>query len=157
MSTNAGSRFATLIGRAAYTAIFIVGSVGHFSQPEIQYAAQQGVPLPSLLVPLSGLIALAGGLSVLIGYRARVGAWLLVLFLVPVTLMMHNFWAVTDPMMAQLQQAMFFKNVSLLGAALLIAQFGGGPLSLDARAPRSSGSQPALESLKARVGVAEGV
>jgi putative oxidoreductase len=57
----------------------------------------------------------------------------LVLFLVPVTLAMHNFWAVQDPTMAQIQMAMFMKNVSILGGALLISQFGSGPLSLDAR------------------------
>jgi putative oxidoreductase len=62
-----------------------------------------------------------------------VGAWLLVLFLVPVTLMMHNFWAVKNPMMAQMQMAMFLKNVTMLGGALLISQFGAGGLSLDAR------------------------
>ena len=56
---------------------------------------------------------------------------LLVLFLVPVTMMMHNFWAVADPMMAMTQQVMFMKNVSMLGAALLIAHFGSGPLSMD--------------------------
>ena len=79
------------------------------------------------------MLAAAGGLSILLGYHARIGAWLLVLFLVPVTVMMHNFWAVSDPMMHQLQQAMFFKNVALTGAALLIAHFGAGPYSLDAR------------------------
>jgi putative oxidoreductase len=47
--------------------------------------------------------------------------------------MMHNFWAMTDPGMAQMQQIMFMKNVSMLGAALLIAHFGSGPLSVDNR------------------------
>ena len=84
-------------------------------------------------LPLSGLIALAGGLSVLLGYRAKVGAWLLVVFLVPITLAIHNFWAVHDPMAAQIQQVMFMKNLSMLGAALLISYFGAGPLSFDAR------------------------
>ena len=79
------------------------------------------------------MFALAGGLSVLLGYHARIGAWLLVLFLVPVTVMLHNFWAVTDPMMHQIQQVMFFKNVAMLGGALLIAHFGAGPYSVDAR------------------------
>lgn len=74
----------------------------------------------------------------LLGYKTRIGAWLLVLFLVPVTFSMHNFWAMTDPMMVQIQQAMFFKNVALIGAALLLAHFGAGPLSLDARAVRSA-------------------
>jgi putative oxidoreductase len=73
---------------------------------------------------------------VAIGYRARMGAWLIVLFLVPVTLTMHAFWAVHDPQMAQLQQAMFMKNLSMLGGALLVAYFGAGPLSIDARRRR---------------------
>jgi putative oxidoreductase len=122
-----------LAGRLFYSAIFLMTAVGHFSGKMVGYAAAAGVPFPSLAVPASGLVAIAGGLSVLLGYRARIGAWLLVLFLVPVTLTMHNFWAVKDPMMAQMQMAMFMKNLALLGAALLISQFGTGPWSLDAR------------------------
>jgi putative oxidoreductase len=99
----------------------------------IAYSASQGVPLASLAVPFSGLLALAGGLSILLGYRARIGAWLIVLFLVGVTPMMHNFWTVTDPMMYQMQMVMFMKNVSMLGGALVISQLGSGPWSLDSR------------------------
>lgn len=120
-------------GRALYASIFLMAAFGHFSPQTIAYAASQGVPFAGLAVPLSGVLALVGGLSVLLGYKAKVGAWLLVLFLVPVTLMMHNFWAVTDPMMAKMQQVMFMKNLSMLGGALLITYFGAGPLSLDAR------------------------
>ncbi len=125
-------RYVVLAGRVLYSAIFLM-TFGHFTPQYITYGAQQGVPAAGLLVPLSGVIALAGGLSVLLGYRARIGAWLLVLFLVPVTVMLHNFWAVQDPMMRQLQVAMFMKNLSMLGGALLISYFGAGPLSLDAR------------------------
>jgi putative oxidoreductase len=81
-----------------------------------------------------------GAISIILGYHAKVGAWLIVVFLVPVTLYMHRFWSVTDPMMHGLQLAMFMKNLSMLGGALMIAHFGAGPLSLDARrtpGPRS--------------------
>jgi putative oxidoreductase len=122
-----------LAGRVLYSAIFIMAAMGHFSAGTIAYAAQAGVPLANLAVPASGVIALAGGLSVLLGYRARIGAALLVLFLVPVTFSMHAFWAVSDPMMHQMQQVMFLKNISLIGAALFIAYAGAGPLSLDAK------------------------
>lgn len=122
------------IARAAFAAIFLMGAPGHFTQEYVAYAAQQGVPLAQLLVPFSGVLMITGGVSVLLGYRARLGAWLLVVFLIPVTLLMHNFWAVSDPMMAPMQQAMFMKNLSMLGGALLIAHFGAGPVSLDARA-----------------------
>lgn len=130
------SRYLVLAGRAAFAFIFIFASLGHFGQEEIAYAAHAGVPFASILVPLSGLLSLAGGLSVLLGYRARLGAWLLVLFLVPVTLVIHDFWSVADPGTRQLELVMFLKNVTALGGALLIAHFGAGPLSLDARAGR---------------------
>jgi putative oxidoreductase len=91
------------------------------------------VPLASISVPLSGVIALVGGLSILLGYRAKIGAWLIALFLIAVTPMLHNFWTVADPMARQMQMIMFMKNVSMLGAALVISQFGAGPWSLDNR------------------------
>lgn len=125
-----------VLGRFLFALIFLLSGPFHFSKQEIAYAVAQGVPLAPILVPFSGVIALAGGLSILLGYRAKLGAWLLVLFLVPVTLMMHNFWAVHDPIMAQFQMAMFMKNLGLLGGALLISQFGAGPFSLDARRSR---------------------
>ena len=121
------------LGRVFYSLIFIAGGLGHFSHQEIAYAASQGVPIANILVPVSGIIAIVGGLSILLGFHGRVGAWLLVLFLVPVTFMMHNFWAVKHPMMQQFQVAMFLKNISMLGAALFFTQVGTGPLSLDSR------------------------
>ena len=135
-------RYAVPVGRLLYVLIFLMTPLFHFSPQAAGYAAQQGVPLAGLLVPLSGVVAFAGALSVLLGYKARLGAWLIVLFLVPVTLMMHKFWGLTDPMMAQMQQAMFMKNVAMLGAALLITYFGAGPLSFDerARAPVGAGA-----------------
>src|SRR5207237_8182025 len=107
--------------------------LGHFSAGYIGYAAQAGVPAPGILVPLSGVIATLGGLSITLGYKAKVGAWLIVIFLVPVSLQMHNFWAVTDPMLRGMQIAMFMKNVSMRRAALLIASFCPGHVSVAAR------------------------
>ena len=105
----------------------------HFTHQTIAFAASQGVPFASIAVPFSGVLALAGGLSILLGYRARIGAWLLVLFLLGVTPMLHNFWAVSDPVMHQMQFVMFMKNLSMLGGALFFATAGTGPWSLDAR------------------------
>ena len=125
--------YAVLAGRFLFALIFLIAAPGHFSHGTIAYAASHGTPLPNLLVPLSGIIAGLGGLSILLGYKARIGAWLIVLFLVPVTPAMHNFWAVTDPQAYMIQFVMFMKNLSMLGGALLIAYFGAGPLSLDNR------------------------
>jgi putative oxidoreductase len=131
---GAWTRYLVPLGRLAFAAVFVVFAPLDFTPQGVAWAAQQGVPLPQILVPLAGLIGLAGGVSVILGYRARAGAWLLILFLVPVTIMMHNFWAVRDPMTAQMQEGFFLANLSRVGAALLIAYFGAGPMSLDGRA-----------------------
>lgn len=125
------TRYLVPLGRLLFVLIFLT-TYTHFQAQTIAYAALQGVPLAGIAVPLSGVIALAGGISVLIGYRAKLGAWLLVLFLVPVSFTLHRFWDVSDPMMAALQRAQFLKNVSMIGGALLIAYFGAGPISVDA-------------------------
>ena len=126
----AASRLLAPLGRALFAAIFILAVPGHFTQAFVAAAAAQGVPAPQILVPLAGMIALLGGMSILLGYHARIGALLVVVFLIPVTLYMHNFWAVTDPTMRMMQQANFMKNISMLGGALLIARCGSGPFSL---------------------------
>src|SRR5260370_11927403 len=90
-----------LTGRVFFSLIFIVAGLNHFSKQTIAFAASQGVPLASVAVPLSGVIAVVGGLSILLGYRPRLRACLIVLFLPRVT-PLHNFWAVHDPMMAQI-------------------------------------------------------
>jgi putative oxidoreductase len=119
------------IARILFALIFVTAAPRHFTHEGIQHAADLGVPLASLCVPLSGFMALAGGLSVATGYKAKWGAWLLVAFLVPVTFMMHGFWRLQDAETVHLQQAMFAKNLSMIGAALLLTQFGAGPVSFD--------------------------
>lgn len=124
-------KWLVLLGRIFYSLVFIIGGAGHFSQHTVEYGAVHGVWMAPLLVPVSGILALLGGLSILLGYRAKIGAWFLVIFLVPVTLTMHRFWGIPDPLKSVLEQVMFLKNLAALGAALLIAYFGSGPLSLD--------------------------
>ena len=119
------------MGRLFFALVFIMAGPRHFMAQTIGYAASKGVPMASIAVPFSGLLAIAGGVSILLGYRARIGAWLIVAFLLGVTPMMHNFWAVADPTMHQMQFVMFLKNLSMLGGALLISQWGSGPWSLD--------------------------
>ncbi|MBZ5643086.1 MAG: DoxX family protein [Acidobacteriia bacterium] len=122
----------SLLGRALVTFVFFVSVPAHFGPVDLRYAMAAGVPMAKVVVPATGLLALIGSISVLLGYRARLGAWLLVLFLVPVTLTMHQFWSAKDAMMAQLQWGMFIRNLAIIGAALMITQFGPGSWSLDA-------------------------
>ena len=136
INTPAIARYAVPAGRALFALLFIVSGLGHFSSQTIAYGAASGVPMANFLIPASGALAIAGALSIALGYRARLGALALVAFLVPVTFAMHKFWAAPDAMTAMMQQVSFMKNAALTGAALLIAYFGAGPLSLDARRTR---------------------
>jgi putative oxidoreductase len=108
--------------------------MGHFSSGTIAYAASAGVPMASIMVPLSGIIAFIGGLSIVLGFKTKIGAWLIIIFLIPVTFMMHKFWTVSDPMAQQMQMANFMKNMGLIGGALFLTYFGAGPISIDNKA-----------------------
>ncbi len=119
------------IGRVLFSLIFITSAFSHFTSGAIGAAAAHGVPLATVLVPAAGILALLGGVSVLLGYRARFGAFLLLVFLVPVTLVMHRFWGLADPSVAQLQKVNFMKNLSMMGGALMLMYYGSGPASLD--------------------------
>jgi putative oxidoreductase len=132
-SVSAAAAPVAFLGRLLFVLIFLMSAPRLFLRETAAFAASQGVPLASIAVPLSGAIAFVGGLSILLGYRARIGAWLIVLFLAAVTPMLHNFWSVADPMMRQMQFINFMKNLSMLGAALFLSQTGAGPWSLDAR------------------------
>lgn len=119
------------VARFLLSIMFVMAGINHFSSASISYAASQGIPMADILVPVSGVIALVGGLSVLTGFHARVGAVLLLLFMVPVTFLMHNFWDIADPQMAQMQMSHFLKNISMIGGILLVCFYGAGPISID--------------------------
>lgn len=120
-----------LTGRILFSLIFILGSLGHFNQNTINMAGNHGVMYPDFFVPLSGVIGLFGGLSVLFGYYTKIGSFFLIIFLIPITLIMHDFWNMTDVNDIQMQQAMFLKNIALLGGAIHFFYFGAGTVSLD--------------------------
>ena len=130
--------WAVPIGRFLYSLIFVFSGINHFSSGTVSYAANSGVPFADILVPVSGVIAIVGGLSVMTGYHARFGALLLFLFLVPVTLIMHDFWNIQDAQMAQQQMSAFMKNISMIGGAILLMFYGAGPVSIDHHHQRKS-------------------
>ena len=122
-------KFLVLLGRIFFSIQFISPFYRLISGTLVGYASAAGVPFAAILVPLAGIIALVGGLSILLGFKAKIGGWLIVVFLLPVTLFMHAFWKFPEP--AKTAEMMhFMSNFALLGAALLIAYFGSGPLSL---------------------------
>ena len=125
-----------LIGRILFSSIFVLSGINHFAQRNamVQYAQMKGLPAAGLMVPLTGLMILIGGLSVLLGYFMEIGTWLIILFLLPTSLKMHDFWKVSDPMERANQQAHFMKNMVMMGGALIlywaVQTHGYGPLTL---------------------------
>ncbi len=125
-----------LIGRVLFSLIFLLSGLGHLTQSDTlsQYAASKGVPAPRAATLLSGLMILAGGLSVVLGVYMEIGTWLIVFFLLPAAFKMHNYWTVADPMQKEVERAQFMKNLSMTGAAIvlywLVQIHGYGPFVL---------------------------
>lgn len=95
-----------------------------------QYAKMKEVPFPAIAQGFTGLMLLLGGLSILFGIYPVVGIVLLAAFLVPVSLMMHNFWKLEDPQLRMADKVNFMKNMALLGAVpMLLAIPSPWPLS----------------------------
>jgi len=112
-----------LAGRILFVLAFLFsGSTVHLLQARqgIEYARMYKVPAPEITVPLSGLMAVLGGLSVALGIWGDLGALVLVAFLLPVVFYMHAFWKETDPQQKANQMAHFVKNISMVGGALAL-------------------------------------
>lgn len=120
-------KYLPLIGRAFLAAIFLNSGVGHiFGFAGITtMMTQRGLPVPPLLLACSIFCLLVGGLSILLGFKARWGAILLIIFLIPTSLVFHN--PVADP--SELND--FLKNIGLMGGMLFVYYFGSGPISID--------------------------
>ncbi|UUN30465.1 DoxX family protein [Streptomyces sp. FIT100] len=114
-----------LIGRILFVLVFLPSGVQHLVQSKAMggYAASKGIPAPVAATVLSGLVLIAGGLSVLLGIWADLGALLLAAFLFPTAVLMHDFWKETDPGARQTETIMFLKDVGLGGAALMLLAF----------------------------------
>ena len=113
-----------LLGRILFALLFVssgfMAHLGEGGRAGQEYARSLGAPAPHILVPLSGVAIIAGGLMIALGIWADLGALLIIGFLVGITPIMHAFWKVEDQQAQQIQIAMFFKNVALVGAALII-------------------------------------
>jgi putative oxidoreductase len=109
-----------LIGRILFGALFLAAAAGHLTQTKALagYATSRGVPLATPATLVTGVQILLGGLSVILGVWADLGALLLAAFLLPTAVLMHGFWRETDPTTKQMEMTQFQKDVALAGAAL---------------------------------------
>jgi len=119
--------FAILIGRILLVLIFLKSGVGKIEnfQGTAQYMASYGMPYANFFLVGAIFFELVGSITVILGYFARFGALLLLIFLIPTTLIFHNIFV--DPKM----MIQFMKNVSMFGGLLVLLSFGPGRFSLD--------------------------
>ena len=114
-----------VIGHLIVGLYFLHAGISHFFKTNYManFAGSKGVPWPKAAVIASGITFMLGGIS-LIGWIAPViGLGLIILTLIPVTTMMHNYWTITDPMQRATDQISFNKNIALIGTLILILAF----------------------------------
>ncbi|HSS71345.1 MAG TPA: DoxX family protein [Casimicrobiaceae bacterium] len=129
---NAQKDWAALVGRILLSILFIISGFEKISGFEGTAAsiAGHGLPFSQVLAAGAIVIELGGGLAVLAGWKTRWVALALIVFMIVITPIFHNFWS-APPAQAMNQQINFMKNVSILGGIFLLLAFGPGRYSLD--------------------------
>ena len=128
------TNLAALVGRILLAILFITSGwskIGGFEQTAA-YMASKGLPMAQVLLVLTILVELGGGLLIAIGYKARWAALAVFLFLIPVTFIFHPYWSFPAAEM-RTQSIMFWKNISIMGGMLMVFAFGPGAYSVDKR------------------------
>jgi putative oxidoreductase len=131
--------FAALVARVLLSGMFIYSGYGKLTgfAGTAGYIAAQGMPLPELMAAGAVAAELGCGLLLLVGLKARWAALAIFLFLIPTTLIFHNFWAAApDQLMSQ--KINFMKNVTIMGGMLMVWAFGPGRFALDREAGASA-------------------
>lgn len=111
---------AILVGRIIVGIFYLYNGINHFIKfgAMTEYAKFKGIPLAEVAVAVSGLLLLVAAFTIILGIFPEIGVASIVLFFLPVTFMMHNFWAAAqEQQMAEIIN--FSKNVALMGSALM--------------------------------------
>lgn len=121
-----------LVGRVLLAVMFVVAGYGKITGygGTAGYMASAGLPMVGVLLPLTILVELGGGLALIVGWKARWVALVIAAFTALATVVFHNFWAVV-PEAKMVNELMFLKNVAVIGGLLLVWAFGPGRLSVD--------------------------
>lgn len=130
---------AALAGRALIALIFLRSAaekIGNFGGTAAMMAAK-GMPYVEFLLACTIVLELVAGVLLVLGWKIRWAAGALIVFLVPATLIFHNYWAADAAQLAN-QSNHFYKNVAILGSLIFLAAVGAGPLSVDHRRRSSS-------------------
>ncbi|MFT5300081.1 MAG: putative oxidoreductase [Mariniblastus sp.] len=133
-----------VIGRIMLATIFFMSAIGN-KIPKFNdvtgYMASEGVPFPTILLIGAIVFLIVGSISVVVGFKTRIGATLLLTFLVLATYYFHDFWTVEDPVLKQTEMIQFMKNLALMGAMVMIIANGPGPCSVDGRKSAARATQ----------------
>lgn len=119
--------YIALLGRILLVLIFVMSGLSKISNPQAtqQYMAAMGMPMTGLFLIGAIFLELVGAASLLLGYWTRMGATMLIIFMIPTTLIFHTNFS------DQVQLIMFMKNLSMIGGLLVVLAFGPGKLSVD--------------------------
>lgn len=123
-----------LVGRILLALMFVMAGlskIGGFAGTA-GYIASKGLPLPEVLAAGTIALEVLGGLALILGWQTRWAALALAGFTALASVIFHNFWALPAEQQ-MMQQLMFMKNLSVVGGMLVLAAFGAGRFSLDAR------------------------
>ena len=137
-------KYIPLVARIAIAVIFLnsgIGKISNFVGTQQQIAGA-GLPLAPLVTVFTIAFLFLGSISLILGYKARIGAGLLLAFLIPATLVFHN--PIADPT----QMTQFMKNLAIIGGLLMVAAYGSGPVSLERRIDAVAPSSYSEESLR---------
>jgi len=121
-----------LLGRLALAAIFLLAGIGKFADPVATqaYMALKGINFTPFFMYAAAIIEILAALSLILGYKTRWSAFILFLFLIPTTIIFHNFWALQAPE-KEIQMLFFLKNIAIMGGLLYVSACGAGKLALD--------------------------
>ena len=134
MNINNMQNVFSLVGRLMIAYLFIPAGISKITgfSGSVGYANAMGMPMPELGVGIGALIEILGGVAVLLGLKARWGALALAFFTLVASFVFHAYWNLPADQ-AMMQQLMFNKNIAIVGGLLVLAAFGAGRFSLDAR------------------------
>ena len=113
---------AFLIGRLIFGGFFLYNGINHLKERKslTQYAQSKNVPLAEAAVTATGVALIAGGASILLGVKPKLGTAAIAGFLAGVSPVMHNFWNIQDPNQRMNEMINFTKNLALLGGAIAL-------------------------------------
>ncbi|MGH9758307.1 MAG: DoxX family protein [Candidatus Acidiferrales bacterium] len=136
---NTGGSLTPLVARVMLSSMFLWSGLAKVIaySTMVGYAASKGIPLAGIAVACAAVIEILGGLAVITGFHTRVVAWVLFVYLIPTTIVFHNYWALQGAVRLD-TQTHFMKNLAIMGGLLLLAHFGAGDFAFDSTSKKGS-------------------